>query len=192
MALKLNVKAANKKSVERPEVSAIEQATRLRDLLLKLDSLKAEVETAREELLPIVSAKRLERVRKGEEVTSINAPTLDGSRVMVVYAEKFKTLDVDNIPALQSAFGEKYPLLVDEVETISFREGVKFDGLKAAIGEDAMARLQGFLEVKRGVCPKKGVFKETARLFGEGDIARGEDALDFLEATLYSPTVRAK
>lgn len=192
MSLKLNIKSAAKKSVNRPESAAATQATRLRELMLKMDSLKAEIDEAKEDLLTVVNTERESRVRKGEEVMSINAPTLDGNRVMVVYAEKFKTLDEDNTLPLRAAFGDKFNLVVDEIEALNFREGVKLAGLEAAIGKEALDKLQGFLEVKKGVSPKKGVFKEVSRMFREGDVQRGEDLLVFLDATTYAPTVRAK
>lgn len=192
MALNLKVKAPKKATPSRPESAAVQQAARLRELLMEFETIKSQVEVARDELLAIVNEEWNTKIRKGEDVTSVNAPTGDGNRILVVYNERFKTLDRENIEALRASFGEHYPVLVEEVQDITFREGVNMTAIETVIGHEAVSKLRGLIDVKEGVSPKKGVFKETARLFREGKADVGEDALTFLSATVYSPQVRAK
>ena len=190
--LKLKLKSPNSdKKVNRPESGAVEQATKLRKLLLEMDSMKAQVEEARECLLEVVNEERMIKVRSGVEVTSINAPTSDGNRLMVVYAEKFKMLDRDNVQPLKDAFGDMYSALIEEVQEVSFKDNVNLNGIEAAIGSEAMTRLRGLLEVKEGVLPKKGILKEVAKMYRDGD-GRADDVSALLDAVAYSPTVRAK
>ena len=195
MALALKLKAATTKtpaSVTKPAAAASPEASRYRDLALRMDELKTEMEIARDELLTIVNAERETKIRAGEEVTSIKVPTDDGNRVLVVYTEKFKQLDTENVEGLKEAFGAEYALLVAETEAVGFRDGTTTEAIGKTIGKAAMAKLTGLLTVKESVSPRKGASKEAARLFRQGEKGMGEDLMIFLDATLYSPQVRAK
>jgi hypothetical protein len=194
MALKLNLKAAAARSasVTKPAHTATAEATKYRDLAIRMDELKAELEVARDELLGIVDAEKDAKVRAGEEVTSIKVPTDDGNRVLVVYTEKFKHLDIENVGELKAAFGADYTLVVEEHETLTFNAGVSIAAIEKAIGKPALTKLTALLSVKESVTPRKGAVKECSRLFREGETEKGEDLLTLLEATLYSPQVRAK
>ena len=160
-----------------------------------MDALKARLAIARDELLDVVNSERDKMLRKGEPGTSIKIPTLDGNRVMVVYQERFRGLDAENVPALKGAFGTEYDLLCEVSTKIGLRKGATLKSLETTIGKAAFAKLQGLLDVSESVAPRKGAFDQIARLFAEGtkkSKEKAEDLTQFVDATVSSPQVRAK
>ena len=190
MALKLNIKSASKNaSTATPPEEASRLATQYRDLSKKLDTLEASAKLVRAELLTVVNEYRNERLARGQSDTSIPVQTTDGNKVLVIYPEKYKALGDDNIPALQEAYGDKYALYVEEVETITLREDVSLAQLKSVCGKNFDA-VMAFIDVKRTVKPRKGAFVHVADLYKDGKVAAAEDLLTFVDATIGSPSVR--
>lgn len=190
MALKLNLKASSKVGTlanTTPE-EATRIATQFRAAARELDDMEANVKLIRAELLRVVEEYRSERLRKGIGDSSINIPTDDGNKVMVVYPEKYKGLEVSNIAPLKESFGENYSLFVEEVEEVKVREGVTFEAIKKLCGDNpAVAAL---FEVTHSVKPRKGSLAQVADLYGKGRTALAEDLLTFVDATIGTPTVR--
>lgn len=195
MALALKLKTAPKTVAVKQAAdlsAATEAATEYRNLAAKKDEIEAQMEVARESMMEVVSDVRLDLMRGGENVTSLDVPTSDGNRVKVVYQERWSLLSDENIPALKASFGNDYNVLVEEAEEISLRKGLEMVELEKALGKTAFAALQGFLEVKKGVKPAKGANGEIARLFARKKANRANDLLTFCEACAAKPQVRAK
>ena len=190
MALKLNIKAASKNSgAATPPDEASKLASRYRELSKQLDSIEADAKLVRAELLSVVNEFRNERLTRGQADTSIPVYTTDGNKVLVVYPEKYKSLSDDNIPALKEAYGENYPLFVEEVESIALRDDVSLTQLKGVCGKNFDA-VMALIDVKHSVKPRKGAFTQVAELYKSGKAAAAEDLLTFIDATIGSPTVR--
>lgn len=197
MALQLKKKTAAKKSVSSAKTSsdldgAKDAATRYQDLAIEADEIKAQMAVAREEVMEVVDPWRDASIRGGTDVASCDIPTENGKRVKIVWTERYRALDGENKDALQEAFGSSYALFVEEVESVSLRADVTLEQVEQAIGKKAMAALQGLLEVKSGLAPRKGARKEVATLFGSGNSEMAEDLLTFVDACSISPQMRAK
>jgi hypothetical protein len=195
MALKLKMKTAATKTAAVKATGGglgTAEATAYRALALEMDELKTKMAVARDELMEVVAPERERKMKAGEEVSSVKVPTDDGNRVLVVYTEKFKHLDAENVDALKEAFGEDYALMCEEHEAVTFAKGTSLSAIESAIGSAAFKKLSALLNVRESVTPRKGASKLASRFYRDGETEKGDDALMFLDATLYSPQVRAK
>ena len=190
MALKLNTKTASTKTTSTTTpVRASEVATTFRRVALESDALEARLKILRSELLEIVTEFRNGNLTKGIAESSVSIPTADGNKVLVVYPEKYKSLSIDNVPALKDAFGDKYDLFCEETREINLKENVGINELKAVVG-DRFDALMALFDVKDAVKPRKGAFENIAALHKDGRVETAADLTMFVDATIGSPTVR--
>ena len=195
MALKLSLKAAKtpatKGAAPVADSAAMDAASEYRALALEMDRLKAELAVKREVLMDVVGSIREDALRGGT-VENLKIPTHDGNKVQVIYQERFRGLDAENIPALKGAFGKDYTVLCDESSKVGLRRGTKMADIEAAIGKAASKKLLAVMDVTEQVAPAKGAFAAIANLFKKGDDGKAEDLMMFVDATASQPQVRAK
>lgn len=195
MALKLALKPKTVTTAALSPVAedvAVKAASEYRELALESDEIEAKMKVARATLLDIVVPRRDASLLKGSAETTVKIPTKDGNRVLVLFVEKYKALSDENIDPLKESFGKDYSLFVEESETVALRKDVDLVELEKAVGAKAMALLAPYLTVTKGVTPRKGAFENIASLYKKGETELAQDLTTFVDATIYSPTVRAK
>jgi hypothetical protein len=193
MALVLNTKPKiAPKATSNAGNRAVSAASEYRDIALKLETLKTELTLARVELLDVVVGERDKKMKTGENGSSIKIPTLDGNKVQVIFQERFRGLDVANVPALQGAFGSEYSLLCESKTAVKLAKGATLLSIEKALGKQAFAKVLALLDVTETVVPRKGAFDNIARLYAEGEDEKAADLTMFVDATVSSPQVRAK
>lgn len=194
MALKLALKPKTVTTITAPvaEDIAVKAATEYRELALEKDEVEAKMGIARATLLDIVTPRRDAMLVAGKADTTVKIPTKDGNRVLVLFTEKYKALSDENIDPLKESFGNDYSLFVEETETVALRKDIDLAQLEAALGGKGMALLAPYLTVTKGVVPRKGAFENIAALYKKGETELAQDLTTFVDATIYSPTVRAK
>jgi hypothetical protein len=141
--------------------------------------------------MDIVGSIREDALRSGK-VENVKIPTHDGNKVQVIYQERFRGLDAENVPALKSAFGADYAVVCNENEKVGLRRGTTLSDIESTIGKAASKKLLAVLDVVEQVAPAKGAFKAIASLFKKGEEEKAEDLMMFVEACASSPSVRAK
>lgn len=177
---------------QQPTSSATDAATAYRDIALEIDEMKALLALAREELLAVVSIDRQAQLEAGDATTSIRIATTDDAEVLVVHAERYKGLPMENVAALKEAFGPSYELYCDEAEAVSLKRGVTMDSLRDALGETACAELEKRLVVKHTVVPRKGTVAHLAHLYAADNIVAADNLATFVGACISAPAVRYK
>jgi hypothetical protein len=198
MALKLNLKKSAKSNVLPVATSAgnlaVQAASDYRAIALEADDVSARLKVSRETLMSVVGPERDKELAKGNADTSIKIPTLDGNRVMVVYQERFRGLDITNVAPLKNAFGSNYALFCEETQGLKLKTNSSVAGLEAVIGKAAMKKLlaSGLITQTEAVKPRKGAFESIARLYVGGETETAEDLTMFVDACNSQPQVRAK
>lgn len=180
------------KQAENTDGYAVQLASEYRAAYLKAEDIKATVEVKRAALLDHVGGMRDEDLRNGKCDNTVKVSTLDGERVLVMYQEKYRALDEQNIEPLKAAFGNAYELYVEETISVGLQPGTTLNAIEQIIGTDALEALLPLLSVTCGVKPRKGAFGHIAALYRKGDIDTAEDLSSFVDATVAEPSVRAK
>ena len=125
---------------------------------------------AREPLEAAALIQRTAQIESGDATTTIEVP-VDGNKVQIIYQERYKSISIEHVPALREAFGDRYALYCDEVETVKMAKGVTADSLRAALGDEAFALIADKFATTttRAVKPRKGTIAQLAELHARGE-----------------------
>jgi hypothetical protein len=192
MALRLTYEKKNVLVMPEARDLKLQQAAlKLSQLREKLEAAEAEYAIARVQLLEEAQERRAAQLKKGiVENLKIAAP--GAAPVQVLWPDKArKVLPIENVGELRRAFGADYSAVVQETEAISLRSGCTVAALRKRIGEEAFSKLQPLLRIREGVQAAPGATARAAAWMAEGD-ERGEDLLQFIEATHSAPCVRTR
>jgi len=195
MALKLKIKKAAPAGSARPSLETLTtEAARYRELAMEVDALSAEMKVLKVTLLEGATGERDRLLETGEAASSIRVPTGDGNRVLVIFSERYKALDEENIEVLKEAFGSDYSLLAEETTKLTATKGTTLDEIEGIIGKAAAKKLAaaGVLTEATTVTPRKGAPDAIAKLYKAGEAEKAGDLTEFYSATVYAPSVRAK
>jgi hypothetical protein len=176
--------------IERVKVDVLAQAMRYRELNEKFNSIKAEMETVKGEMLEAVMARREELLRSGESDPKIDSDAGYGHKIQFNFKDMFRPRERgQDLAKLKGVFGADFPTLIEETEKLSFRDGMTVKAIETAIGEEAWIKLKPHVEVVEGFAPRKGAVAEVARLFREGKTRLAEILLKLVNATSDKPSV---
>lgn len=168
-----------------------QSAARLSALRAQLEEAEAQYSTEKAEFLAMAQERRAQQLKLGL-VENLHIPIEDAEPVQVLWSDKARrTLPSINIAELRRAFGADYSACVKETCSISLRSGLTLEAIEKRIGERALQALMPLLNVRTGVCAADGATKRAAAWLAAGD-ARGEDLLQFVEATHSAPCVRTR
>jgi hypothetical protein len=179
---------------------AMAEASAYRTVALEMDELKARVTLAKAPLLDKAEEFREAELRLGKPVKSLKVPTgvlakdewvADGNQVMVLFTERYKDSPHEE-GDLREAFGDKFDLFVESVESVKSRSGITAKAIQQAIGEEAWAKLLPLIEVSTGLRPRKGAAEQVARMFAHGEAEMAEDLMCFVGDSSQAPSVRVK
>lgn len=168
-----------------------QSAARLSALREALENAESDYSEEKTAFLEMAQERRAQQLKLGL-VENLHIPIEDAEPVQVLWSDKARrTLPSVNIAELRRAFGEDYSACVRETCSISLRSGLTLEAIEKRIGERALQALMPLLNVRTGVCAADGATKRAAAWLAAGD-ARGEDLLQFVEATHSAPCVRTR
>lgn len=179
-------------------------AARYRDSAALFDEAEALKKIDRASLLELVVPRWKAQLDSGVPDATVKIPTPDGKRVLVMYVEKFKQLDGENIAPLKYTFGPCYSLFCEEATTTELVKGTTLAEIERAVCScmndddprvqvaDVLAALGKLLVTTTTVAPRKGAIAHVAHLRKQGLDEDADDLFTLIEATINQPTVRAK
>jgi hypothetical protein len=157
----------------------------------RCDELNAELKLLREELITAAKSAWQDALRSGTNAKTVRVAAHGGRSVDVSWSERFYMLDMSSLDDLRGMFGSNLSLYVRETEKIKWQSGISTDAMRNAIGDEAMSKLMTLMTVESGVVPEAAIVAKAAACFMAGDSETGEAILEVLDASQYSPAVKA-
>lgn len=186
-------KPAKKKAkgtVERVQVDVMAQAVRYRELHEQFNSIKAEMETIKTDMVDAVLSRRDAMLREGESDPKLESEAGDGHKIQFNFKDMYRPRERGaDLAKLKAFFGPEFPVLVEETEKLTFRDGITTKSLITALGDEGYLRLRPYIDVSEGYAPRKGAVAEVARLFREGKARVAEVFLKLINSTTDKPSV---
>ena len=192
MALKLTYeKKAVSLMPDSGQLKLEQSAQRLAALRSTLEEAEAAYSLEKTAFLEMAKERRSSQLKIGI-VENLKIQVQGSAPVQVLWPNKARrALPTENIPELRRAFGADYSACVKETCSISLRSGMSLDAIEQQIGAEALQKLMPLLRVTSGVCAADGATERAARWLAEGN-AKGEDLLQFVDATHSAPCVRTR
>jgi hypothetical protein len=171
-------------SVPDPDGQVQATVTRLRTLRATIETATADATLVSADLAQRATVVYRAELRAGRAPTSVAIG--DGK---VVFRESWKAIDAVNADPLRAAFGDAFPALFREAESVKLRKGVSVADIQKAAGR-AWGAVSALLDVATTIEPVEGFSAATAAMFADERVDLAEAALSVSDQARNAPQVR--
>jgi hypothetical protein len=159
----------------------------------QVDELKEQMEGIRKRMVDIAAPRRLTREKNGDFFsTCVFRSSNEEREVLVLWSDRYSTLDPDHEAVLKQALGSHYNMLLKRTVSVKVTDEATVDALKSFLGETKYNKLAKFLVVQDKLAFTPKFMSRRAELRAAFD-ERTNEGIDKLIAQVQAmPTIRAQ